>query len=281
MKFSIVTPSLRQLPWLKRCLRSVADQGVEVEHLVQDAGTGPELERWVREHSTARLCVEPDTGIYDALNRGFGRATGEICAWLNCDEQYLPDALSRVREFFTAHPEVDLVAGDYLIVNAHGALQSFHKATPLRAAMVLSDHLYDYSCALFFRRSLFEREKFCTDFRVAGDAEWVGRVLPGGARAAVLRGYLATFTITGENATRRADAAEDTRLLRAVTPRWARVARPWLREWRHVEKWLAGGYRRKPLAYEIFAGEDDDRRTRFTADRPSWRHPWAAGAKRD
>src|SRR4051794_13000425 len=64
MRFSIVTPSFRQLAWLKRAVRSVADQqGVEVEHIIQDAGTGPELEEWVRTHSSARLFVEKDNGM--------------------------------------------------------------------------------------------------------------------------------------------------------------------------------------------------------------------------
>src|SRR3954464_6365046 len=75
MRFSIVTPSFRQLAWLKRAVRSVADQqGVELEHIIQDAGTGPELEEWVRTHSAARLFVEKDRGMYDAVNRGLARA---------------------------------------------------------------------------------------------------------------------------------------------------------------------------------------------------------------
>ena len=44
-QFSIITPSFRQLDWLKLCAASIADQtGATVEHIVQDAGTGPELE---------------------------------------------------------------------------------------------------------------------------------------------------------------------------------------------------------------------------------------------
>ena len=79
MRFSIITPSYRQLAWLKRCVRSVADQaGVEVEHIVQDAGSGPELEAWVRGHSRAQLCVEADRGMYDAINKGMARASGEV-----------------------------------------------------------------------------------------------------------------------------------------------------------------------------------------------------------
>src|SRR3954464_10648572 len=101
MQFSIVTPSFRQLSWLKRAVRSVADQkGVEVEHIIQDAGTGPELETWVRENSNAQLFVEKDNGMYDAVNRGLARAQGEICAYLNCDEQYLPGTLEKVAQCF-------------------------------------------------------------------------------------------------------------------------------------------------------------------------------------
>ena len=127
MKFSIVTPSFRQLSWLKRCVRSVADQGVEVEHLIQDAGTGADLEAWIAAHSTARLAVETDSGMYDALNRGFSRATGEVCAWLNCDEQYLPGTLAKVRTIFQNEPETDWVVGDHLLINADGTLRSYRR----------------------------------------------------------------------------------------------------------------------------------------------------------
>src|SRR4051812_28791198 len=135
--FSIVTPTFRQLAWLKRCVRSVADQGVACEHIIQDAGTGPELEQWVRAHSAPQLFVENDTGVYDALNRGFARATGEIFAFLHSDEQYLPGALKLVERTFAANPKLDLVVGDYLVVDLDGQLLSFHRATPLRSSMIL------------------------------------------------------------------------------------------------------------------------------------------------
>src|SRR3954471_24052752 len=112
MQFSIVTPSFRQLGWLKRCVRSIGDQqGVEVEHIIQDAGTGPELDAWVTKHSKAQLHVEKDSGMYDAINRGLSRASGDILAFLNCDEQYLPGTLEAVGKVFEAHPEIDFVIG--------------------------------------------------------------------------------------------------------------------------------------------------------------------------
>jgi glycosyltransferase involved in cell wall biosynthesis len=276
VKFSIVTASFRQLPWLKRCVRSISDQATPHEHIIQDAGTGAELEKWVQEHSHAQLFAEADTGIYDALNRGFARATGEVLAWLNCDEQYLPGTLERVAAAFAHNPSADMVFGDCLVIDARGELVAFRRATPLRPSMILSDHLYDFTCAMFFRRSIFERVKFRTDFRAVGDAEWVSRVLWScRPRIVYLREYLATFTITGQNLSIRADAAEEARKLAAVTPRWARAAGPLLRQLRHIEKWARGGYRSGPIDYAIYAGEDDEQRTLFTCDRPDFRHRWA------
>ena len=92
--FSVITPSFRMLNWLKLCAASVADQhGVTFEHIVQDGGTGAELDEWARTQPSLRCFQERDQGMYDAINRGIKRATGDIFAYLNCDEQYLPGAL--------------------------------------------------------------------------------------------------------------------------------------------------------------------------------------------
>lgn len=277
MKFSVLTASYNQLSWLKRCVRSVADQKVDagIEHIVQDAGTGPELEEWLRDNSTVNVFVEKDRGIYDALNRGLRRAGGDVVAFLQCDEQYLPGALARVEQAFRAHPQADIVVGDHLLINTAGRLLGFRKSTKLRPLMILTDHLYDYTCAMFFHRRLLERGIFFDpEYRAAGDADWVVRLLRSGARAVYLREYLAAFTVTGGNASLRANPAEEIARLRRITPRWALMAAPLLRQIRHLEKLFAGGYWSPAIVYEIYGGESDTRRTRFVCDKPSFRHPW-------
>lgn len=278
--FSIVTPSLRQLPWLKRCVRSVADQAVECEHLVQDGGTGGELEEWLRGRPSVRLQVEPDRGLYDALNRGFARASGEILAYLNCDEQYLPGTLALVRDYFQAHPEVDLLAGGYLIVAEDGRLLSHHVATPLRRAMILTDHLYDYSCALFFRRRLWERTgPFNADLRTTGDGEWVARALASGARAACLPRYLSTFTLTEDNLGQSPATIREREAMLHENPLWLRLAGPALRRLRHLEKGMRGGYAHSRIEYDWYASEEAETRTHFLCERAEWRYPFLEKSK--
>ena len=128
LKFSIVTPSFRQLDWLRLCMASVADQeGVIVEHIIQDAGTEG-IQKMFDECARSRkgsgydaqLFVEKDNGMYDAINRGLRRATGDILAYLNCDEQYLPGTLNAVAKVFAQQSDVAVVLGNVVIVDTDG-----------------------------------------------------------------------------------------------------------------------------------------------------------------
>ncbi len=117
---SIVTPSYRQPAWLRLCAASVADQqapGLAVEHIVQDSLSGPEVDEVMGHFPSARYISEKDQGMYDAINRGWDKAHGDILAWLNCDEQYLPGALATVADYFRTHPGVDVLFADAIIVD--------------------------------------------------------------------------------------------------------------------------------------------------------------------
>jgi glycosyltransferase involved in cell wall biosynthesis len=233
-----------------------------------------ELEAWVRSNSTARLFVEKDEGMYDAINRGIDRASGDIIGILNCDEQYLPETLRRVQEVFEGKPAASIVAGDYLVVDPEQRLLAFRKVTPLRASMIATDHLYAFTCAMFFRRSVFtDGLRFDTTLRSVADGQLVSFALERGHSATLLHQYLATFTWTGDNLSARSiSREEDARLRRALSP-WLRLAGPFLRSWRHVERMLAGGYSSGPISYKVYLAEGDPHRTSFTCERPSFRYP--------
>ena len=110
MKFSIVTPSFRNSRWLKLCIASVANQqGVELDHIVQDSCSDDGTQDWLPHDKRVQAIIEKDGGMYDAVNRGYRRAQGDILAHLNCDEQYLPGALKTVHDYFESHPRVEVV----------------------------------------------------------------------------------------------------------------------------------------------------------------------------
>jgi len=124
---SIVTPSYNQAAYLEDTLRSVLQQDYPaIEYLVADGAStdaSPEIiARYAArypEHLTWWVS-EPDKGQADAINKGFCRARGEIMAWLNSDDVYLPGAVSRAVEAFQARPELGLVYGDALTVDPRG-----------------------------------------------------------------------------------------------------------------------------------------------------------------
>jgi glycosyltransferase involved in cell wall biosynthesis len=96
---SIVTPSLNQGRFLEEAIRSVRGQDYpRIEHIVVDGGSTDETLEVLRRHPGVRWVSEPDEGQANAINKGFRMATGEIFAWLNADDYYLPGAVSAAVE---------------------------------------------------------------------------------------------------------------------------------------------------------------------------------------
>jgi glycosyltransferase involved in cell wall biosynthesis len=135
-RISVVTPSLNQGRYLRQCLESVLSQGYEnLELMVVDGGSTDESLSVIRDYGSAisHWVSEPDLGQSDAINKGFRRATGEIVAWLNADDFYLPGALHRVAEAYSADLLAPFYFGDGLRVDEAGTtLSNFFPPFALR-----------------------------------------------------------------------------------------------------------------------------------------------------
>ncbi len=109
-RISIVTPCLNSRDFVDRTVRSVVEQNyANLEYIVADGGsTDGSLEILARhgEH-IAHLLSGPDQGHYDALNKGFGRSTGEIMGWLNSNDIHFPWTLSIISEIFGTFPAIE------------------------------------------------------------------------------------------------------------------------------------------------------------------------------
>ncbi len=269
---SVVTPSFRAGKWLKLCIASVADQGVALEHIIQDAGSDDGTLDWLQADSRVNVFVEQDAGMYDALNCGLRHCSGEIVAWLNCDEQYLPGALAKVGAFFREHPEVDVLFGDVVMVGDQGEYLCHRKMqTPLKYH-TWTCHLSTLSCGMFFRRRVVFGEGcfFDPKLRDAGDAEWVLRLLNKAVKMAALGRFTSVFTQTGANMSAAPNAQRENRQLRQSAPRWAQGLRPaWILHHR-LRRFLGGMYFQKPFSYEIYTLASPTRRERFEVKNPTF-----------
>ncbi len=274
MLCSIVTPSFRSSQWLRLCIASVADQGLPLEHIVQDAGSDDGTLDWLPRDVRVRAFVEKDQGMYDAINRGLRRAEGEALAWLNCDEQYLPGALKAASAFFERRPEIDVLFGDVVMVDAQGQYLYHRKMqTPLKYH-TWTVQLSTLSCAMFFRRRVFFDYgcQFDSRLRDVGDGEWMVRLLRRGVKMGTLGSFTSVFTQTGANMSAAPNARREARQLRATAPAWARTARPVLILLHRLRRLLGGMYAQKPFAYEIYTLASPEHRRRFDVRRPRSRH---------
>lgn len=113
-KVSIVTPSFNQARFLERNITSVLDQGYpNLEYFVIDGGSTDGSLEIIRRYADrlTRWVSEPDLGQADAINKGFSLSGGEILAWLNSDDTYLPGAIAEAVDYLQTHSSVGLVYG--------------------------------------------------------------------------------------------------------------------------------------------------------------------------
>ena len=275
VRISIVTPSYRSSAWLRLCIASVADQRVEVEHIVQDAGSDDGTLDWLPRDPRVKVFVEKDQGMYDGINRGLRRAGGDILAYLNCDEQYLPGALAEVAGFFEQHPQIDVLFGDVVMVDAEGRYLYHRKMqTPLKYH-TWTCHLSTLSCAMFFRRRIVFDYGLLFDPRLrdVGDGEWMVRLLRRRVPMAALGQFTSAFTRTGANMSAGPNAHRENRELCQSAPFWARGLKPLFILQHRLRRLLGGMYSQPPFAYEIFTLANPDRRQRREVSRPNVRDP--------
>jgi len=271
VQFSIITPSFRASPWLKLCIPSVADQGVELEHIVQDSVSDDGTLDWLPHDRRVKAYIEKDKGMYDAVNRGLRKARGEILAYINCDEQYLPGALAAVWDFFQRHPEAELVFADTIVVNGDGSFNCFRKVQLPWEHHARVCALCTLTSSMFFRRSLLDRRQlfFSDAYRELGDVDWVVRALRQRVPMRIFRHYTSIFTETGDNLSLKLGAGRERAEVAALAPWWARKGAPVINKLYQANRFLQGGYFEKPLSYAIYTRSSPEQRAVFQVAKPT------------
>jgi glycosyltransferase involved in cell wall biosynthesis len=119
-RVSIVTPSYNQAQFIEETIRSVLLQGYpDLEYIIIDGGSTDGSVEIIRKYEPwlAYWVSELDTGQADAIQKGFTRITGDIVAYLNSDDIYLPNAIATAVSVFQDTRDLALVYGDLIIVD--------------------------------------------------------------------------------------------------------------------------------------------------------------------
>lgn len=123
MRISIVTTTLNALPYIAETVHSVLQTSHrDLEYLIVDAGSTDGTREFLEGLHDDRLRVEvlADSQQYEALDWGLKRSTGDVIAWINADDIYLPWTISCVAKIFTQFFEVQWITGLPAFLNGEG-----------------------------------------------------------------------------------------------------------------------------------------------------------------
>ena len=195
MDISIVTPVFNSVRWIELCLQSVrhALKGRNYEHIVVDGGSTDGTLDYLNQQNDIRLISGPDKGMYDALNKGMATARGRILGHLNADEQYDRAGLAQALQNLE-RAGADAVFGPTVMLDEHlNFLYLFNQITVPRP-IDANWHMPVQTCSFLFRREIWERCPYPSEYRVVGDHVWFRRQIKLGLKLISIRKPIGIFT---------------------------------------------------------------------------------------
>jgi glycosyltransferase involved in cell wall biosynthesis len=193
VKISIVTPSFNSACHVRETILSVLSQqgDFSIEYLIIDNCSTDEtieiveeFQRCLAEKGFPLGCnnielifiSEPDNGMYDAINRGFGKASGDIHAWLNSDDIYLPGAFATITKVFSLYEDIHWVKGitSYISEDTTSIWRTgqclMYAQSWIRKGIYGRDHYFIQQDSVFWRAHMWDRTGGIDHaFRLAGD----------------------------------------------------------------------------------------------------------------
>ena len=162
-KISIVTPSYNQAEFIEETILSVINQQYpNLEYIIIDGGSTDGSVEIIKKYEKYLTYweSEKDRGHAHALNKGFARTTGDIMAWINSDDKYLPHAFKAIGEIYTQFPNVEWSMGLYTNFDREGAIMggsNITRAVYKNVYSYLFNDLHIQQESVFWRRSLWDK----------------------------------------------------------------------------------------------------------------------------
>ncbi len=182
MKISVITVSYNSAATIADTVRSVACQShTDIEHLVIDGLSTDDTVKVVEanRHPNLVLSSEQDMGIYDAMNKGLDRSTGEIIGFVNADDFYADaEVLARVAQTFESDPSIEACFGDLVYVSEDNRrVVRYWKSRPYEKGSFAHGWCPAHPTFYIRRTALNRLGRFDLNYRLAADAEFMMRYL--------------------------------------------------------------------------------------------------------
>ena len=205
MKISVITAVFNRVDTIGAAIESVQSQThADVEHVIQDGGSSDRTLDVVRKaaNATTKIITERDNGIYDAINRGIGNASGDVIGLMHSDDMFAgPDVLAQVAAAFD-NPNVDGVYGDLQYVSADDPTRIIrHWTSGGYTPAKLKQGWMPPHPTLYLRRKVFDQHGlYDTSLQIAADYDAILRYLAGGnIQLAYIPQVLVKMRVGGES----------------------------------------------------------------------------------
>lgn len=258
-KLSVVTVNLNNVEGLRKTMHSVLSQSIfsQIEYIVIDGGSkdGSQEEIKKVESSLAYWCSEKDAGVYNAMNKGIVKSTGEYILFLNSGDYFISNTIA---EEALSSSDADIIYG---FVDSPIGIQTSPEKITVSTLVKISLHHQ----ATFIRRSLFDQYGlYSEDNRFESDWEFfLKTILVEKVSTSCLGRPVSYFEMGGLSSNERLDEEkqrEKLKVVQRVLPEIAVLYQDYLRLNTEVRMW-----RRKSLGvfFKIAAFLDESAIARF------------------
>jgi glycosyltransferase involved in cell wall biosynthesis len=205
---SIVVPTFNRKDFTERCLQNILSQSYQnLELIIVDGastdGTVEMLKHWSQKDSRLKFISEKDKGECDAINKGYKMVSGDIVAYIPCDDYYTEDSIAISVKFLLDHPDVDVVGGDIRYVDPEGndlgygmtAYRGNLNPKTVKRYLYTHTHTPVFSQGFCFRRECLECGLVDPEFSLTHDLEFQIRLAAAGKRFAAIDRVQAKYTL--------------------------------------------------------------------------------------
>jgi glycosyltransferase involved in cell wall biosynthesis len=176
-KITIITPNYNLGEYLEQTILSILNQNYpNLEYIIIDGGSTDNSLEIIKKYEKhlAYWVSEPDKGMYEAIQKGFNRSTGDIMGWLNSDDMLTPNGLFTLAEIFSTFSNIHWVQGRPVSWDEKGRLIDVGMLKRWnKYHFYIGKYQWIQQESTYWRRELWDKAggKLNTNLRLAGDFE--------------------------------------------------------------------------------------------------------------